>query len=56
MFTPTEFVTPAALRATTKREAGAKYRDRKLAEKSQDSRREERRLDEPELAVGKVFA
>jgi ribosome biogenesis protein BRX1 len=51
-----EFVTPAALRATTKREAGAKYRDRKMAERTQDSRREERRLDEPELAVGKVFA
>ncbi|KAL7415450.1 Brix-domain-containing protein [Mrakia frigida] len=56
VFENAEFVTPAALRATTKREAGAKYRDRKMAEKGQDSRREERRLEEPELAVGKVFA
>jgi ribosome biogenesis protein BRX1 len=51
-----EFITPAAVRANLKREAGGKYRDRKEAEIDKDARRQAQRLEEDELAVGKVFA
>ncbi|KAH8106863.1 ribosome biogenesis protein BRX1 [Cristinia sonorae] len=51
-----EFVSPAAVRSAIKREKGAKYGMRKLAEEESRGRREGRRLEEDDLAVSKVFA
>lgn len=58
MFANQEFVTPAATRASFKREAGAKYRARKEEEGERDERRQKIREDlgEDELARDKVFA
>ncbi|TCD66185.1 Ribosome bioproteinsis protein brx1 [Steccherinum ochraceum] len=51
-----EFVSPAAVRSALKREKGAKYGMRKLAEEESRGRKEGRKLEEDELAVSKVFA
>lgn len=53
---PAEFVSPAAVRSALKREKGAKYGARKLAEEESRGRKELRRLEEDELAVSKVFS
>lgn len=52
----TEFISPAAVRSANKSRLGSKYRVRKEAEEERAERRENRRLEEDELAVGKVFA
>ncbi|KAI0053870.1 Brix-domain-containing protein [Auriscalpium vulgare] len=56
VFANPEFVTPAAVRSAVRREKGSKYRERKLAQSERAGRKEERKLDEDELAVSKVFA
>ncbi|CAE6426896.1 unnamed protein product [Rhizoctonia solani] len=52
----TEFISPAAVRSQFKRAQGEKYRARKESEAERDTRREERRRGEDELAVRNVFA
>lgn len=52
----TEFVSPAVVRSAARREKGSKYRIRKDTETQRFERREDRRRDEDELAVRKVFA
>ena len=52
----TEFITPAAIRAATRREKGDKYGARKHAEHERGLRKELRKRGEDELAVSKVFA
>jgi ribosome biogenesis protein BRX1 len=51
-------VTPAATRASIKREIGQKYRQRKEHEEEREERAKRRKEDlgEDELAVDKVFA
>lgn len=56
LFSNPEFVSPAAVRAATRRQKGDKYRMRQEAQKERDSRKEGRRLEEDELAFRKVFA
>lgn len=58
VFANQEFVTPAATRASIKREAGAKYRARKAEEEEREDRAKRVREDvgEDELARDKVFA
>lgn len=58
VFANQEFVTPAATRASLKREMGAKYRARKEGEDERDERlqRIQDELGEDELARDKVFA
>lgn len=58
MFANQEFVTPAATRASVKREAGDKYRQRKEIEVEREERAKRMREDVPEdeLARDKVFA
>ncbi|CAK9781995.1 putative ribosomal large subunit assembly and maintenance-related protein [Cutaneotrichosporon oleaginosum] len=58
VFANQEFVTPAATRASIKREAGQKYRARKAVEDEREDRVKRIRADvgEDELAVDKVFA
>jgi len=58
VFANQEFVTPAATRASIKREAAAKYRVRKGGEEERGERaaRRKEELGEDELAVSKVFA
>jgi ribosome biogenesis protein BRX1 len=51
-----EFVSPAASRSAVRREKGEKYKIRKDAEAERMDRREDRRREEDELAVHKVFA
>ncbi|KAF7793272.1 hypothetical protein EIP86_004383 [Pleurotus ostreatoroseus] len=51
-----EFVSPAAVRSLLRREKGDKYGNRKQAELEQAQRKENRKLEENELAVSKVFA
>lgn len=51
-----EFVTPAAVRAATRREEGMKYRVRKADEGERNERREARRREEDEFGVTKVFS
>lgn len=51
-----EFVSPAAVRSQLKRAQGEKYRVRKESQAERGTRREERRREEDELAVRKVFA
>lgn len=51
-----EFVSPAAVRSAIRHEKGAQYRVRKLAEVDRHDRREDRRMEEDELAVRTVFA
>ena len=54
--TSTEFVSPAMVRSAYRRAKGEKYRIRKDAEAERADRREDRRREEDELAVHKVFA
>ncbi|TXT12839.1 hypothetical protein VHUM_01240 [Vanrija humicola] len=58
VFANQEFVSPAATRASFKREAGQKYRTRKAGEEDRDDRRQRilDELPEDELARDKVFA
>ncbi|RSH77868.1 Ribosome biogenesis protein brx1 [Apiotrichum porosum] len=58
VFANQEFVTPAATRASVKREAGDKYRQRKEIEVEREERAKRMREDVPEdeLARDKVFA
>lgn len=58
LFANPEFISPAAVRASVKREAGQKYRVRKEGEMDRDERRKRTREDVPEdqLARKKVFA
>ncbi|KAF8710773.1 Brix, partial [Rhizoctonia solani] len=56
VFSNPEFVSPAAIRSQFKREQGEKYRARKEGEAERNTRREERRREEDELAVRNVFA
>ncbi|BEJ15649.1 hypothetical protein CspHIS471_0502540 [Cutaneotrichosporon sp. HIS471] len=58
VFANQEFVTPAATRASIKREVGQKYRARKAVEEEREDRAKRIRADlgEDELAVDKVFA
>jgi len=56
LFSNPEFVSPAAVRAATRRQKGDKYRMRQQAQTERSTRREERRLDEDDLAFRKVFA
>ncbi|ADV22406.1 ribosome biogenesis protein BRX1 [Cryptococcus gattii E566] len=58
LFSNSEFITPAAMRASVKRIAGEKYRIRKEGEKDREERRKRVREDveEDELARKKVFA
>ncbi|CAE6497665.1 unnamed protein product [Rhizoctonia solani] len=56
VFSNPEFITPAAIRSQFKRAQGEKYRARKESQAERGARREERRRDEDELAVRKVFA
>ncbi|QRW27641.1 Brix domain protein [Rhizoctonia solani] len=56
VFSNPEFVSPAAVRSQIKREQGEKYRARKEGEAERNTRREERRREEDELAVRNVFA
>lgn len=51
-----EFVSPAVVRSAIRREKGSKYKVRKQTETERHVRREERRREEDELAVHKVFA
>ena len=51
-----EFVSPAAVRSAIRREKGDKYKKRKDTEAERSERREDRRREEDELAVHKVFA
>ncbi|RDX40280.1 Brix-domain-containing protein [Polyporus arcularius HHB13444] len=51
-----EFVTPAAIRSAMRRAKGDKYGHRKDAQEERGMRKELRRREEDELAVGKVFA
>lgn len=51
-----EFVSPAVVRSAIRREKGEKYKIRKDTEMERVERREERRRDEDELAVHKIFA
>ena len=51
-----EFVTPSAVRSAARRAEGMKYRVRKEGEVERNERREDRRREEDELAVTKVFA
>ncbi|ELU44970.1 ribosome biogenesis protein BRX1 [Rhizoctonia solani AG-1 IA] len=55
VFSNPEFVSPAAIRSQFKREQGEKYRARKEGEAERNTRREERRREEDELAVRNVF-
>ncbi len=52
----TEFISPGAVRSAIKREQGDKYRSRKESQMERSQRQEDRRLEEDELAVRKVFA
>ncbi|RSH93365.1 Ribosome bioproteinsis protein brx1 [Saitozyma podzolica] len=58
LFANPEFISPAAVRASVKREAGQKYRVRKEGEMDRDERRKRTREEVPEdqLARKKVFA
>lgn len=58
VFENSEFVSPASVRASAKREAGAKYRMRRDEEEGRDERRKRTRDDLPEdkLSRKKVFA
>jgi len=56
VFSNPEFVSPAAVRSQLKRAQGEKYRVRKESQAERGTRREERRREEDELAVRKVFA
>jgi ribosome biogenesis protein BRX1 len=58
VFANQEFVTPAATRASIKREAATKYRMRKGGQSERDNRAADRAEDMPEdeLARDKVFA
>ena len=58
LFANQEFVTPAAMRASIKRQAGDKYRGRKEGEQDRDMRGEKRRRDLPDdlLSRKRVFA
>ncbi|KAJ3479097.1 hypothetical protein NLI96_g9310 [Meripilus lineatus] len=51
-----EFVSPAAIRSSIRREKGQKYGMRKQAEQEQVARRDLRKREEDELAVAKVFS
>lgn len=51
-----EFVSPAVVRSAIRREKGEKYKIRKDTEMERVERREERRRDEDELAVHRIFA
>ncbi|KAF9077127.1 Brix domain-containing protein [Rhodocollybia butyracea] len=51
-----EFVTPAAVRTAIRKEQGKKYNIRKDAEQASNVRKEQRKRDEDELAVSKIFA
>lgn len=51
-----EFVSPAVVRSAIRREKGEKYKIRKDTEMERVERREERRREEDELAVHKIFA
>lgn len=51
-----EFVSPAVVRSAIRREKGDKYKIRKDTEMERVERREERRREEDELAVHKIFA
>lgn len=51
-----EFVTPTAVRSAAKREKGEKYGHRKDAQAERGVRKDQRKLDEDELATSKVFA
>ncbi|KAH8117188.1 ribosome biogenesis protein BRX1 [Phellopilus nigrolimitatus] len=56
VFSNPEFVTPAVVRSSVRREKGEKYRIRKETDMERHERREDRRREEDELAVHKVFA
>ncbi|KAF9030818.1 ribosome biogenesis protein BRX1 [Hymenopellis radicata] len=51
-----EFVSPAAVRSSIRQEHAKKYNVRKDAEQDSSRRKEQRKRDEDELAVSKVFA
>lgn len=53
---PSEFVSPAAIRSSIRKEHAKKYNVRKDAEQEESRRKEQRKRDEDELAVSKVFA
>ena len=58
MFENPEFISPAAMRASSKREAGVKYRSRKEGEEERRERGKRRReeVGEDELDRKRVFA
>ncbi|EJD05696.1 ribosome biogenesis protein BRX1 [Fomitiporia mediterranea MF3/22] len=56
VFANPEFVSPAVVRSAIRREKGEKYRTRQESKMQRHERREDRRMDEDELAVRKVFA
>lgn len=58
VFENSEFVSPASVRASVKREAGAKYRQRREEEDGRDDRRKRTKeeLGEDILSRNKVFA
>ncbi|TDL25018.1 Brix-domain-containing protein [Rickenella mellea] len=56
VFSNPEFISPAAVRSALKREKGDKYQVRKYTDAERSGRRERRRREEEDLAVGNVFA
>jgi ribosome biogenesis protein BRX1 len=55
-FNPTEFVSPALVRSSRRKEKGERYKERKLAQQEQGIRRTERKREEDPLAVARVFS
>jgi ribosome biogenesis protein BRX1 len=51
-----EFVSPALVRSTRRKEKGDRYKERKLAQQERGVRRIEHRREEDVLAVAKVFS
>ncbi|PAV23513.1 ribosome biogenesis BRX1 [Pyrrhoderma noxium] len=56
IFSNPEFVSPAVVRSTIRREKGDKYRIRKEADAERRDRKEDRKREEDDLAVRKVFS
>ncbi|KIY43527.1 Brix-domain-containing protein [Fistulina hepatica ATCC 64428] len=56
VFSNPEFISPAAVRSAIRREKGAKYGQRKMAELENERRKAARAREEDKLAVAKVFS
>ncbi|KAI0256874.1 ribosome biogenesis protein BRX1 [Lactifluus subvellereus] len=56
VFANPEFVSPALVRSSRRKEKGDKYKERKLAQQERAVRQIERKREEDALAVAKVFA